>query len=181
MPEPLSPTRLSALRTRAQATLDYPYAHPDAKAEAGDVLGLLAALETAEKERDRARESADQLNDDLEQWHTALGLLLADTPEEELEEVLGVRAAALIERLRTQNLDIFRVQARLQGAERDLKALRNGVSHVLRAAGETEPSGEDWASRVFNALKRLREERDAARDLLAVATGEKAWDAEEPE
>jgi hypothetical protein len=89
----LDPTRLSALHTRAQATLADPYAHPDAKAEVGDVLEVLAALEGAEKER-------------------------------------------------------------------DLKALRGGVEHVLRAAGKTEPSGEDWVSRVFNALGRLK--RDLA-------------------
>jgi hypothetical protein len=40
--------RRATLHTRAQATLDYPYAHPDAKAEAGEVLEVLAALETAE-------------------------------------------------------------------------------------------------------------------------------------
>jgi hypothetical protein len=44
---PLDPTRLSTLRIRAQATLAYPYAHPDAKAEAGGVLEVLAALERA--------------------------------------------------------------------------------------------------------------------------------------
>jgi hypothetical protein len=43
----IDPTRLSTLHARAQATLDNPYAHPDAKAEAGEVLGLLAALEAA--------------------------------------------------------------------------------------------------------------------------------------
>jgi hypothetical protein len=77
--------------------------------------------------------------------------------------------------IRQQVDEVIDLLAALAEAERELKALRGGVEHVLRAAGETELSGEDWASRVFNALKRLREERDEARDLLAVAAGEKAW------
>jgi chromosome segregation ATPase len=48
--------------------------------------------------------------------------------------------------------------------------LRNGVQHVLRAAGETEPSGEDWASRIFNAFKRLKQ------DLVMLEAARESWD-----
>jgi hypothetical protein len=155
-----------ALHTRAQATLAYPYAHPDAKGEAGDVLEVLAALERAEAERNRARETADQLNDDMEQWHSALGPLLADTPEGELEEVLGVRAALLIARLererdeaRTQAAE--QLQASVVQARRDLQALREAAKVIdqpataaigqLRVRGETATAG-----RLAHALTGLR-------------------------
>jgi hypothetical protein len=58
MPELLSPTRRQALHTHAQATRADPYAHPAEKAEAADVLGLLAVLERAEAHAlDRAIEA----------------------------------------------------------------------------------------------------------------------------
>lgn len=62
--------------------------------------------------------------------------------------------------VRQQVEDVIDLMAALGEANRDLTALRGGVQHVLRRAGLTEPSGEDWASRVFNAFGRV--EREAA-------------------